>query len=293
MKKVLFISYSQAGQTQRAIETFATGLGQHLEYDHLKIETEEEFPFPWKMTTFFRAFPRCIRGPLPQVKMRKVDWSQYELVVLAYQVWFLSPSLPIQGFLDSSDAQNLHGKKVLTLVTCRNLWLSALERMKQSLKLVGAEFLGQITLCETSPIWASFVTTPRWMLTGKKDGFAFFPPAGIGEDVFLSLESKGKKIGQAWALTQDLSDHRTVFGSNLNRVALAWMDRIGHFFFKFWAMAIQKIAPHYGLWQDITLVIFRLNLIALILILAPCTKIFELLVKNNSRWMPMPRGRHT
>lgn len=289
MKKALIISYSQAGQTQRAVESFATGLGQYLKYDHLKIETEEEFPFPWKMTSFFRAFPRCIRGPLPRVKPLDVDWSKYELIILAYQVWFLSPSLPIQGFLSGYDAQNLAGKKVITLVTCRNLWLSALERVKRVLKFVGAEFLGQITLCETSPLWASFVTTPRWMLTGKKDAFAFFPPAGISEEAFLSLENKGKKIGQTWALNLDLSSQHGEFGSNLNRVALAWMDRIGSNFFRFWAGLIQKIAPQPGLWQDITLVIFRLNLVALILIITPVTKAFELLVKNNLRWAPTAR----
>lgn len=279
MKKVLIISYSQAGQTQRAIEAFAKGLEPHLQCDFKSIQPKETFCFPWKITEFFRAFPRCVCGLAPHIEPLSIQWENYDLVVIGYQVWFLSPSLPTQGFLQSPDALGLKGKKVITLLTCRNLWHSASLRMAQALSGLGTNHLGQITLCETSPLWASFVTTPRWMLTGKKSAFAFFPEAGISNSEFTKLQLTASEIGESWLKIGKIPEEN--FGSNLDRVSLELMDIIGRRFFRFWAWFILKIAPTTGVWQDFWLLLFRINLIFLIISVGPCTKIFELITGNK------------
>jgi hypothetical protein len=44
--------------------------------------------------------PECILGVPPEIEPPGFDPIEpFDLVVLAYQVWFLSPSLPVQGFL--------------------------------------------------------------------------------------------------------------------------------------------------------------------------------------------------
>jgi hypothetical protein len=284
MKKALIISYSQTGQTEMALAGLTRGLTQNLECEFRRLRPQEDFPFPWKMRAFFRAFPRCVGGPAPAVEPLNILWEDYDLVILAYQVWFLSPSLPVQGFLNSPEAQGLRGKKVVTLVTCRNLWQSAQARVQTRLHEVGAHFLGQITLGETAPAWATFVTTPRWLLTGKKNAFWFFPEAGISSAVFKTLEAKGALLGRSWRDSQGAFVAKTVFGSNLNSVALAQMDAIGFAFFKLWSALIRTLAKRPGLWQDFLLLLFRGNLVLVILLTLPLTKLFEILVRNHPRF---------
>jgi hypothetical protein len=43
----------------------------------------------------------------------------------------------------------------------------------------------------------SFVTTPRWLLSGKKDAFWIFPPAGILESDIKSASRFGKRLNEA------------------------------------------------------------------------------------------------
>jgi hypothetical protein len=284
MKKVLVISYSQAGQTQRALTTFLRGFEKNVSCDQVVIEPKEKFPFPWKMSHFFRVFPRSVRGLAPAIEDPRIQWDQYDLVILGFQVWFLSPSLPIQGFLQSTYATGLKGKKVVTLVSCRNLWHSASRTVHDKLGQLGARHLGQITVGETSPLWASFVTTPRWMLTGKKSAFAFFPEAGISAEEFAKLEGKGERLGHSWASSQGRDLSRDEYGSNLNKVSLSLMDAIGFRFFLAWSGLILLVAPRAGLLQDALLVLFRVNLVLLILTVAPCTKLFEVLVGNSPKW---------
>src|SRR5262249_6992252 len=129
------------------------------------------------------VLPECLLGPPPAIAAPAFDPSApYDLVVLVYQVWFLSPSLPIQGFLASPSARVLSGRKVITVSVSRNMWQSASEPMKERLRERGAAHIETIVVPPQGPPWAPFVTAPRLLLTGRKDAFwGVFPPAGISE----------------------------------------------------------------------------------------------------------------
>ena len=277
------IFYSQAGQTEKAIESFVKGFPPALKYDIARIQPREAFSFPWKMSRFFRVFPRCIRGLTSEIEPLGIHWENYDLVILGYQVWFLTPSLPIQAFLKSQSAEGLRGKKVITLLTCRNLWYSASCWIQERLTKLGAYHLGQVTVCELSPIWASFVTTPRWMLTGKKGPFVIFPAAGISEQEFAKLEAKGRKIADSWLVSGRISVVASELSSNLRSVALELMDRIGNRFFKIWGLVFSVLGPQEGLWQDFLLVFFRISLVTLIVTVAPVTVLFGLCAGNEGK----------
>lgn len=281
MKKALFLYYSQTGQTERAMKTLAKGFAQVAPCATAVYAVDEKFSFPWKMTSFFRVFPRAVLGLAPRLENLPINLDEYDLIFLGGQVWFLSPSLPLQSFLQSKSAQAVRGRKIITVVTCRNLWYSALNSVRTSIQKLGGHFLGQITVCEISPIWASFVTTPRWMLTGNKAPFAFFPAAGIRENDFVALEDLGKKIAADWIGSGENSVSSELLSSNLDRPSLRMMDRIGRRFFEFWARFIMRIAPKAGVWQDFWLILFRINLIILIVTVAPYTKVVEMLSGCN------------
>ncbi|MGZ3722940.1 MAG: flavodoxin family protein [Bdellovibrionales bacterium] len=282
MKKALFLYYSQTGQTARAMNLLAKGFSQVAECDTAVYTVSEKFAFPWKMTAFFRAFPRCVLGLAPQLVDLPVDLEKYDLIILGGQVWFLSPSLPLQAFFQSDRAQAVRGKKIISVITCRNIWYSALNTLRAAVEKLGGKFLGQITICEISPIWASFVTTPRWMLTGKKEPFAFFPAAGIREEDFAQLEAKGRQMATSWLNSNEQTVSPDLLKSNLDRPSIRLMNKLGFPVFKFWASLIMRVAPQPGLWQDFCLILFRINLIILIVVLAPYTKVVEVLLGRNS-----------
>ena len=286
MKKALIVYYSQAGQTEKAVEHLVRGLGPAVATDLRRLEPEEPFKFPWSMRNFFRAFPRCVQSVAPRTRPLNVCWDDYDLVLLAYPVWFLSPALPMQGFLLSEEARGLRGKTVITVATCRNLPLSAGIWMRDRIAALGGRFAGQIAACELTPMWASFVTTPRWMLTGRKNAFWFFPPAGLPDSVFAQVELTATGIAQAWVASNGDAAHFPELGPNLNRVSLLLMDRIGHdLLFRPWARLILRLFPKPGMGQDLLLVLFRISLVLLIICGAPCIRVFEWSVRNSPSWI--------
>lgn len=281
MKKILFLYYSQTGQTLKSMQSFAKGLSKDVHCEYYLMTFEESFSFPWTFTGFFRMFPRCILGKTPRLLEIPLDFEKFDLIVLGSPIWFLSPALPFQSFLSSEKAKSLGGKKVIVLWTCRNLWYSSIKFVREKLKILNTELMGQFVLCEVSPLWASFVTTPRWMLTGNKDPFWFFPKAGLQENDYDIFKGVGDRIDKALRSGDFSGFSSQVIQSNLDRLSLKWMNAIGYQFFKIWGSIINSLAPREGRWQDLILVLFRVTLVLLILCVLPTTKAFEVIVKKT------------
>jgi hypothetical protein len=68
----------------------------------------------------------------------------FDLIILGYQPWFLSPSIPMNSFLQSKYAELLRNHKVLTIIGSRNMWLNAQEKMKERLLELDAQLVGNI-----------------------------------------------------------------------------------------------------------------------------------------------------
>ncbi len=199
MKKVLVIYFSQSGQLYKAI----TATLRDLSFDNeISMTTEQlkprnPFPFPWTYMQFFDAFPETVQG-IP-CELEPYSFSQeinYDLVIIAYQPWFLSPSRPIESFLQSKDAAKLlKGKPVITLLACRNMWLNAQEKMKAHLHRIGANLVGNITYVDRSSNLVSLVTVLAFALGGVRDRFlGIFPKYGVPDE---ELEKSGWKFGTA------------------------------------------------------------------------------------------------
>lgn len=112
------------------------------------------------------------------------DSNDYDLVIISYQVWFLSPSIPITSFLKSKYAkEKLKDKPVITVIACRNMWVMAQEKMKSLLFDVNAKLIDNIVLIDQGSSLSTFITTPRWMLTGRRNAFwKIFPKAGVSKE---------------------------------------------------------------------------------------------------------------
>ncbi|OUL63814.1 hypothetical protein [Flavobacterium sp. AJR] len=187
MKNVLFIYYSQSGQ----LESIARNIAKpFLNSDEFKvtfheIQLEKPFPFPWDKDSFFNAFPESFRQiptalkPVPEEILN----TKFDLVLLNYQVWYLSPSIPINSFLKSPEAHKiLNNTPVVTISGSRNMWIMAQEKIKVLLKEANANLVGNVALVDRVGNLISVITIVEWMFSGvKKKYLGIFPLPGVSE----------------------------------------------------------------------------------------------------------------
>jgi len=182
-KNVLVILYSQTGQLSAIAErTLAPLLADASISVHLEIlKPVREHPFPWPFFRFLDTFPESAHLVPEQLHPLGVDEAtQFDLVLIFYQVWFLAPSRPVIAFLDTPIARRvLRGKPVVTIVACRNMWMQAHTRMCRLLSQIGARHLDNVVLTDRAPTLATLLTTPLWLLTGRKTPVPGLPTAGV------------------------------------------------------------------------------------------------------------------
>ncbi len=206
MTRILVLYYSQTGQLTRGVQSMMSPLAGRPDVEIVwqNLEPVEPFPFPWGFFRFFDSFPECVHLDPPPIRPVSFDKNaHFDLVVLAYQVWFVAPSLPVTAFLKSEAAQALRDTPVITFIACRNLWLPAQEKVKAMIEKLDARLIDNVVLIDQGPPWATFVTTPRWLLTGKKGGFwGVFPPAGVSEAEIAGAARFGRALADSLPLLQ-------------------------------------------------------------------------------------------
>ena len=186
MKNVLVIHYSQSGQLTEIVNNIVSSFRNdtvHVDYHDIKME--RPYPFPWTKAEFFGAFPETFLQVPEKVNPVKPDLlsKTYDLIVLGYQIWYLTPSLPTTSFLDTPEAkQLLANTPVITVIGCRNMWIMAQEKMKKKLKALGANLVGNIVLADRHLNHISVITISKWMFSGKKERFlGIFPKPGVSQ----------------------------------------------------------------------------------------------------------------
>ncbi len=187
MKKVLVIYYTQTGQQLEILKQLLKPLEADPEVTltFYRIQPVDDYPFPWDSDTFFDAFPESfLQLPCELAPMEDdVLQQEYDLVILGYQVWYLSPSIPFNSFLQSKAAEKLlNGKPVITVINCRNMWVMAQEKVKKRLHALGANLVGNIALVDRNLNHVSVITVVHWMMKGRKDSYlGIFPKPGVSD----------------------------------------------------------------------------------------------------------------
>lgn len=197
MKKVLVVYYTQTGQLNQAVRATLSPLENQsdviIHYEQLKPVTP--YPYPWSYTQFFDVFPETVRGVACELQPFSIDPKEnYDLIILAYQPWFLSICIPVNSFLQSKEAQELlKGKSVITILACRNMWLNGQEKMKSQLKKLHAHLVGNIAYVDSSANLISLITVLAFVLGGVKDRFLkIFPKYGVSA---AYLQKHGPEFG--------------------------------------------------------------------------------------------------
>jgi len=186
MKKVLVVYYSQTGQLTEIIKSVLSPMekSQDVSLVFEELRPKKKFPFPWTSQQFCDVFPESfleIPCELEPFSFNADD--DFDLIVLAYTIWYMSPSIPIAAFLKSSEAQKvIKNRPVVTVIGCRNMWLLAQEKVKTRIYDMGGQISGNIVLMDKALNLIGIVTIAYWMFTGKKDRcLKIFPRPGVSE----------------------------------------------------------------------------------------------------------------
>lgn len=200
-KRVLVIGWSQSGQLHSVANAFAKPFADAgHEVVHVELEPVTPFPFPWKVNTFFGEFPETVLGRPAPIQRLKIPEQEWDLIILAAQVWFLSPSQPFAALLQGPDRALFAGKRVLTLISCRNMWVRGWRRLVLLVQDAGGIVTDRIVATHSGSVFASYFTTLAWMLTGKRDAIKALPAAGLGADTFTHLAAFGQIAAKRLAL---------------------------------------------------------------------------------------------
>ncbi|MGC4121692.1 MAG: hypothetical protein QM765_45370 [Myxococcales bacterium] len=197
MKRVLAVWYSQTGQMKRCMESFLAPLREahgEVEVDLVELQPETPYPFPWGMRAFLSVFSQSVLAEPAPIRPPAIDPSKkYDLVVLGLTVWYLSPAPPVVAFLRSPQAEALKDTPVVVLSATRNMWQRGWNVLKGLVAARGGKIIDHVGRIDQGPDWASFYTTPRWLIAGHKENPPF-PTAGVSDKDIAELRAPGQKV---------------------------------------------------------------------------------------------------
>ena len=200
MKNVLVVYYSQSGQLAEIVQNLVKPMqaSEGVTVDFYKIEMIEDFPFPWTNDTFFGAFPESFLMIPQEIKPinQEITRKNYDLIVLGYQVWYLSPSIPFNSFLKSNEGKRIiSGKPIITISGSRNMWIMAQQKVKSLIEGAGGFLVGNIALTDCNINHISVITIVHWMFSGKKERlWRIFPLPGVSKKNIEGTSKYGEMI---------------------------------------------------------------------------------------------------
>ncbi|WXL26246.1 dialkylresorcinol condensing enzyme [Ectopseudomonas mendocina] len=219
--------------------------------------------------------------PQPLLPLQVEPSKRYDLIILAYQVWFLSPSQPMTAFLASPEAaQLLKDRPVVTLIGCRNMWLMAQEKVKARLTQLGARLVDNIALTDACGTAASFLATPLWLFTGRQKPYSWVPRAGIDEAEIAAAGRFGEAIKQRLAADELPITEPMLRGLGAVKIdeKLIASEKVGNRSFQAWSRLLSALGPQQSRRRTVGLVIYIVFLLCLIVTVVPVTALLKKLL---------------
>ncbi|MFP3592410.1 dialkylrecorsinol condensing enzyme DarA [Chryseobacterium sp. SIMBA_038] len=280
-KNILVIYYSQTGQLEDIVKNVAQPFENNKEeynVTYYNIQLKEDFAFPWSSDVFFNTFPESylqipseIHPPSENILNKK-----YDLIIFGYQVWYLTPSIPIISFLKSGYAENiLKNTPVVTISATRNMWMLSQEKLKVYLKDMKAQLVGNIALVDRHDNYTSVLTILRWLTTGQKEKSGLLPAAGVSDEEIKGSVKYGEVI-ERHLKNNDLNNLQPDLinnGAVEIRPFLVRVEKVGNKIFTVWSNLIIKKKEK----RPLLIKFFKVYLMAAIWVISPVVLVLHLL----------------
>lgn len=245
-KNVLLIYYSQSGQGKAIAESVLKPLRQDSEtqIDEYEIKARKPYPFPWPSDAFFDCMPESVKGAPCELISRQINTdTNYNLIIISYPVWYLSPAIPVASFMQSETARQIsNNRNIITISGLRNMGAEANEAMREYIAQAGGKQVGNIALRDTENNLVSVLTIIRWLMKGRKEASKHLPEAGVKQADIKAAQKFGTPVLQALKKNQfdRLNAKLTDMGANKISYAITNMELKAKKMFRIWADFIQK-----------------------------------------------------
>lgn len=269
-KKILALYYTQSGQMEDIIHRLVGPLESSpgITVEKIRIQPVSPFPFPWTTPVFFDVMPESVDGIPVALEPFTCNESGYDLIIIGYQPWFLSPSIPVNSLLQLPYFKNLaRNTPVITISGCRNMWINAQEKIKRKLAEADAPLVGNIALVDRHNNYASLVTIFYWMLTGKKDRkWGVFPKPGVSDEDIANCSRYGETIGEYLRKNEwnGLQPELVQQGAVNIIYSLMFIERKAGRIFSIWSKIIRKSKK-----RTVLLVAFKYYILIALFVAAP------------------------
>jgi hypothetical protein len=285
MKRVLLVHFSQSGQLARVAKRLISPLAVagDVELVEEMLRPRIPYPFPWPLRRFLDTMPESVLLDPPELEPLSVRATEdLDLIVLAYQVWYLAPAGPITAFLKSETGRALlRDRPVVTVIACRNMWLMAQETVKGLIREAGGKLRDNVVFTDQGGTLETFVTTPRWLLTGRRDAFFGLAPAGVSERDIENADRFGRVLLDALRAGREREDRPMLTGLGAARVdpTLVFSERAAARAFSAWARVI-RLGGQPGSPGRLPLIaLFSLYLVAMIIAIVPPSLLLQRLLR--------------
>jgi hypothetical protein len=291
MKRILALCYTQTGQLGDILNAIVEPLrsSADCQVTVLPIKPARPYAFPWSFWTFFNTFPESVYDdPAPIEPLPLPDDAEFDLIILGYQVWFLSPSLPTTAFLQSEQAKRLlKGKPVITVIGCRNMWLMAQERVKAHLQRLGAHLLDNIALAERTHGAKTVITTPWWLLSGNKGPYlgGLLPRAGVWQSDIDGATRFGRAIATEFP-KREPGDQRPLLqglGAVVIHPGLITSEQVITRSFRVWGKLLRACGRPEAPLRRLVLALYVAFLVAMLLTVVPVVFVIKTLLSPLTR----------
>ena len=269
--KVLITYFTQSGQLKSILDQFSRPFLDTAEIDWVEVKPTNPFPFPWTSESFYQAMPETVLEQPMAISPLQFKHEKYDLVIIGYQPWFLSPSLPLTSlFAQEEFRKRVFGTQVITVIGARNMWLNAQESVKRFIQQSGGKLVANIPLVDKHPNLLSAVSIVHWMMTGKKERkWGVFPLPGVSDADIKSASKCGELV------------LNSIHNGNLNNVqeqlvadgwiniptTILFIEQRAKKLFRLWATLIKRkeSTGNRALW----LKVFRVYLVVALYMVAP------------------------
>lgn len=282
MTKILVIYYTQSGQGKNIVDGVLKPLKDINTYqiDYFRITPDKDFPFPWNNKEFYDCMPECVDGDTIAVKPFTIT-EDYDLVILSYPIWFLSLAIPVWSMLQDDKLKSfLNGKKVITVLGVRNMWVNAHKRLYKYFQENNINHVGNLVFADPNPNLVSVITVIKFLNTGVKKSSKYFPAYGVSDADMQNLGIFGNLIDNAIAkgdfsnLQKNIVDNKGVaLEFSLKTTELA-AGRI----FKVWSSFVKKKGSAGNPKRQFRLKIYQYYLLFLLFFISPISStIFKII----------------
>ena len=286
MKRVLLVHFSQTGQLARVARRLVSPLAEASEMELVEevLRPRTPYPFPWPLGRFLDAMPETVLLEPPELEPLSVRADdRFDLVILAYQVWYLAPSGPITAFLKSETGkQLLRGRPVVTVIACRNMWLLAQEAVKGLIREAGGMLRDNVVLTDRGGALETLITTPRWLLTGRRNAFCGLSAAGVSEGEIEGADRFGRALLAALRADRERQEVSMLVGLGAARVdpRLIFSERAARRAFSVWSRLIRLGGAAGSAGRVPLLALFSVYLVAMIIVVVPPSLLLQRLARS-------------